>query len=78
VLIYLGDSLQKRIVPIFHYSLNPAGFLLLGTSESIGQASNLFTLVEKKHRIYAKQLTATRPVLSFAPSPYPIARVRDR
>uniref|UniRef100_A0A7C3KDA8 Response regulator n=1 Tax=Oscillatoriales cyanobacterium SpSt-418 TaxID=2282169 RepID=A0A7C3KDA8_9CYAN len=70
VLIYLGDTLQKRLMPIFHYSLNPTGFLLLGTSESVGQASDLFTPVEKKYRLYAKNLVATRPTLSFMPSSY--------
>ena len=78
VLIYLGEALQKRIMPIFHYSLNPTGFLLLGTSESIGQTSDLFTLVEKKYRLYAKNLTATRPVFSFVPNTYPLTRVSDR
>ncbi|HEY9662041.1 MAG TPA: CheR family methyltransferase, partial [Allocoleopsis sp.] len=78
VLIYLGDALQKRIMPIFHYSLNPTGFLLLGTSESVGQASDLFTLIEKKYRLYAKNLTATRPTFSFIPSSYPLLKVNDR
>jgi two-component system, chemotaxis family, CheB/CheR fusion protein len=70
--------LQKRLMPIFHYSLNPNGFLLLGTSESIGQFSNLFTLAEKKYRIYAKQITATRSTFSFAPSSFPSVKTRDR
>jgi len=78
VLIYLDDSLQKRIMPIFHYSLNPTGFLLLGTSESTGQASDLFTLIEKKYRIYTKQLISTRPILSFAPSNYASIKLKDR
>lgn len=78
VLIYLGDGLQTQIMPIFHYSLNPTGFLLLGTSESTGKASNLFTLVEKKSRLYAKKETATRSILSFNPSAYPIAKVNAR
>jgi two-component system CheB/CheR fusion protein len=78
VLIYLGDTLQKRIMPIFHYSLNPTGFLLLGTSESIGQASDLFTLVEKKYKLYAKNLIATRPIFSFTPSSYPLMKLSDR
>lgn len=78
VLIYLGDVLQKRIVPIFHYSLNPAGFLLLGTSESVGQATDLFTLIERKYRLYTKNLTATRPTFSFVPSSYPLTKVSDR
>ncbi|MBD3884554.1 PAS domain-containing protein [Phormidium tenue FACHB-886] len=78
VLIYLGDALQKRIMPIFHYSLNPTGFLLLGTSESIGQASDFFTLIEKKYKLYAKNLTATRPIFSFIPSRYPLPKANDR
>ncbi|MEP1062144.1 MULTISPECIES: CheR family methyltransferase [Cyanophyceae] len=78
VLIYLGDSLQKRIMPIFHYSLNPSGFLLLGTAESTGHDADLFTLVDSKYRLYAKQIAGTRPLLSFTPSRYPSARVSDR
>ncbi|MEP0874014.1 ATP-binding protein [Trichocoleus desertorum AS-A10] len=78
VLIYLGDALQKQIMPIFHYSLNPTGFLLLGNSESTGQASDLFTLVEKKHKLYTRKPAATRSPLSFAPSRHPIAKVSDR
>ena len=76
VLIYLGESLQKRIMPIFHYSLSPTGFLLLGTSEST-HYSDLFTVVEKKCRIYAKKQTATRLTFSFDPSSYPIAKARN-
>ncbi len=72
VLIYLGEALQERIMPIFHYSLNQTGFLLLGTSESTGKSSDLFTLVEKKYRIYAKKPAAMRPTFSFTPSNYSI------
>ncbi|MCY7324260.1 MAG: ATPase, partial [Phormidesmis sp. CAN_BIN36] len=78
LLIYLGDSLQKRIMPIFHYSLKPTGFLLLGTSESTGQHSDLFASVDKKWRIYAKKLTATRPASSFAPSRHLNAKVNNQ
>ena len=78
VLIYLGESLQKKVMPIFHYSLNPRGFLLLGTSESTGEFSYLFTSLDKKSKIYAKKLTATRPNFSFTPSSYPVAKARER
>lgn len=79
VLIYLGESLQKKLMPIFHYSLNPNGFLLLGTSESTGKFSYLFTSVDKNSKIYAKNLTATRPAFSsFTPSSYPVAKARER
>jgi len=60
VLIYFGITLQKQVLPMFHYSLKPTGFLLLGTSESTGESSDLFTPVNKKQRIYARKLTATR------------------
>ncbi len=71
VMIYLGDALQQRIMPIFHYSLNATGFLLLGTSESTGKYLDLFTVVDKKYRIYAKNPTATPSNLSFSPSSFP-------
>ena len=77
VLIYLGETLQKRILPIFHYSLNPTGFLLLGTSESTGKYSDLFTLIDKKYKIYSKKLTAIRPTFSFITSNYPIVKVDE-
>jgi two-component system, chemotaxis family, CheB/CheR fusion protein len=36
VLIYLGPQLQKKCIPVFHYALNSDGYLMLGTSESVG------------------------------------------
>ncbi|MEG4105344.1 chemotaxis protein CheB [Microcoleus sp. S13_C5] len=78
VLIYLGESLQKKVMPIFHYSLKPTGFLLLGTSESTGEFSYLFTSVDKKSKIYAKKLNATRPNFSFTLSSYPVVKAPER
>jgi two-component system CheB/CheR fusion protein len=61
VLIYLG-SVQKDIIPLFHYALKPAGFLMLGASE--GAASgDLFSVADREHRIYAKRETARKPHL---------------
>ncbi|MEH1800818.1 MAG: chemotaxis protein CheB [Nostoc sp.] len=77
VLIYLDETLQKRILPIFHYSLNPTGFLLLGTSESTGKYSDLFTLIDKKYKVYTKKLSAIRPTFSFITSNYPIVKVDE-
>jgi two-component system, chemotaxis family, CheB/CheR fusion protein len=71
VFIYLDNLLQKRIMPIFHYSLNPTGFLLLGTSESTGQYSELFNLIDKKYRIYTKKPSTAQHTFSFTPSRYP-------
>jgi two-component system CheB/CheR fusion protein len=61
VLIYFGPVLQKRVLPIFHYALNPAGFLMLGRSESVGGFSSLFSLVDKGSRIFSRKAVATQP-----------------
>ncbi|MCA1659627.1 MAG: PAS domain-containing protein, partial [Verrucomicrobiaceae bacterium] len=69
VLIYLGPRLQKKCMPIFHYALNPEGYLMLGTSESVGSAVDLFALRDNKHKIYIKKTSALRPALNFKSRP---------
>ena len=71
VLIYLGTPLQKKLLPIFHYGLKSTGFLLLGTSETVGDFTDLFTLCDKKNKIYAKKLITSRLNIDLAESPYP-------
>ena len=67
VLIYLGSSLQKKLLPVFHYGLKSTGFLMLGTSETVGDFVDLFSLVEKKNKIYSrKQVVAQLNVDLFA------------
>ncbi|MBR8835725.1 MAG: PAS domain-containing protein [Stigonema ocellatum SAG 48.90 = DSM 106950] len=75
VLIYLESVLHKQVMPIFHYSLKPTGFLMLGTSESAGELSDLFILVDRKNKIYSKKLVKPRLNFDFATSKYPIAKV---
>lgn len=53
LLIYLNVRLQKRIIPMFHYSLNMPGALILGSSESIGNNTDLFEPFYKKMKIFA-------------------------
>jgi two-component system CheB/CheR fusion protein len=65
VMIYLQPVLQDRLLPVFHYALKPKGYLVLGSSESIGGATDLFQPVDKKHRIYSKRLLGRRPELDF-------------
>jgi len=55
VLIYMGPALQKRILSIFQYALNPGGFLFLGNSESINGYSDAFTVEDRKHRIFLRK-----------------------
>ncbi len=52
LLIYLDGDLQKKLMPLFHYALNPGGILLLGTSESVGDFSDLFQTLDRKLKIY--------------------------
>jgi two-component system, chemotaxis family, CheB/CheR fusion protein len=58
VMIYMGQVLQKKIIPLFHYALNSAGVLFLGSSETVGTFSDLFIPLDKKHKIYAKRPVA--------------------
>ena len=67
VMIYFDSVLQKTIVPIFHYSLNPGGVLILGSSETIGSHVDLFTLQDKKNKIYTKKLSTKKPSASIFP-----------
>ena len=52
LMIYFDAALQKRLVPLFHYSLRSGGALLLGSSETIGRAHSLFTPLHGKSRLY--------------------------
>lgn len=52
LLIYLNADLQKKLLPLFHFSLNPKGFLFLGTSETVGDFTSLFASLDRKHKLY--------------------------
>jgi two-component system, chemotaxis family, CheB/CheR fusion protein len=55
VMIYFEAELQHKLIPLFHYALKPAGFLLLGSAESIGRFSNLFDVVAQKSKLFRKR-----------------------
>lgn len=55
LLIYLSTEAQKRLLPLFHFSLKPKGLLFMGTSETVGTFSDLFAPVSKKWKIYQKR-----------------------
>lgn len=70
LLIYLDTPLQKQVIPVLHYALNPKGYLVLGSSETIGAFSDLFAPVDRKFKIYARKAAAARlPVGLRAPPP---------
>jgi two-component system CheB/CheR fusion protein len=52
LMIYFDAALQRRIVPLFHYSLSPNGLLILGNSETVGRLNHLFAALKPKLRLY--------------------------
>ena len=72
LMIYFDAALQRRLLPLFHYSLRPDGVLLLGSSETVGRFKQLFAPIESKLRLYLRQdiASSTSPdllVKSFPP-----------
>jgi two-component system CheB/CheR fusion protein len=56
-LIYLEPFLQKKALTTFHYSLNGKGVLILGKSETVGQGSEFFTVLDKSSKFYSRKST---------------------
>ena len=55
LMIYLNGDLQKKLIPLFHYALKPEGFLFLGTSEGIGDFGDLFSVADRKAKLYSRK-----------------------
>ncbi|MDN3515147.1 MAG: PAS domain-containing protein [Candidatus Brocadia sp.] len=81
LLIYLENELQNKLLPVFQYSLKPEGILFLGTSESIGGFINLFTVIDKKWKIFRCKESMTTARVLMIPEPRkmlePISREVD-
>ena len=60
LLIYLNRTAQRRVMDVLHFALNPGGYLMLGASESIDGAVDLYSVVDKEHRIYQGRAGDTR------------------
>ena len=54
LLIYLGTKAQHKLLPLFHYALNPNGILFLGPSETIGGFEPLFTVIDRKWKLFSR------------------------
>jgi chemotaxis methyl-accepting protein methylase len=70
LLIYLAPELQKKLLPLFYYSLNPGGVLFLGSAETIGSFSSLFSPMNGKTRLYRRLDTAVETELVEFPSSF--------
>lgn len=71
LLIYLDTAAQKKLLPLFHYTLKPNGILVLGSSETIGEFGNLFQTVDKKWKIFRRREVpaAYRNMVDFPSGP---------
>jgi two-component system CheB/CheR fusion protein len=82
LLIYFGLDVQNQVIPTFHYALRPQGYLFLGTSETISHFSDLFTVVDKKHRIFRRRsgetsgLPLPAAIRSLRPGPVTVPHTR--
>jgi two-component system CheB/CheR fusion protein len=70
LLIYLSAELQKKLIPLFHYALNPGGVLFLGSAETIGGFTSLFTPADPKSRIYRRADATVNPTAIDFPSSF--------
>ena len=87
LLIYLNEEAQKRLLPLFHYTLQPSGILMLGASESIGSFQNLFQTLDHKNKIFQRREVArslrqsvqfpTGSFLNLAPPRRSVTRFRQ-
>jgi chemotaxis methyl-accepting protein methylase len=70
LLIYLSPEVQKKLIPLFHYSLSPGGLLVLGSAESIGGATHLFVPLGGKSRIFRRMESGPQPEPIVFPSAF--------
>lgn len=78
LLIYLSPEIQRKLMDTFYYALNPHGFLVLGSSETVASAGSLFGALDKTHKIYSKKVTSLGPRLAPIAKPSalrPLAQV---
>ena len=68
LLIYFELELQKKLLPLFHYSLNSGGILALGSAETVGSFTNLFSVIEGQTRLFQRIDSDPNWKISF-PSP---------
>ena len=55
LLIYFSAELQKKVLPLFHYILNPNGILFLGSSESVGEFTDFFSVLNNKWKFFTRK-----------------------
>jgi len=70
LLIYMDTPLQKKVMPLFHYTLKPDGIMLLGTSESIGEFTDLFSPFNNKWKIFKRLESYVQRAVDYPMVPF--------
>lgn len=70
MLIYMEPVLQKKLMNLFNYSLNPGGIMLLGTAETIGTQNEGFSELDSKFKIYRRSRNVANSILVDFPSSF--------
>jgi chemotaxis methyl-accepting protein methylase/signal transduction histidine kinase/PAS domain-containing protein len=78
LLIYFSTELQERLVPLFHYALRPEGFLFLGPAEGLGNVTSLFSIIDKKYRLFQRREISAHIVAPKLQFSYPARREEER
>jgi two-component system CheB/CheR fusion protein len=81
LMIYLGPEVHEALLPRFHFSLNPGGMLMLGSSESVGTATNLFHPLDGQGQLYRRlnvPLHPTQAGVTLGPPPTLLAPANRR
>jgi two-component system CheB/CheR fusion protein len=77
LLIYMGTELHKKLIPLFHYSLNPGGYLFLGTSESVGEYADLFAVLNRSEKLFQRKDAGVPQRMALAKFLPPLAGARS-
>lgn len=77
LLIYMDSELQKKLIGLFYYSLNPEGIMLLGSSETLGSQAPLFTIIDSKLKLYKRSNTNSILELFDFPSSFSRAKLTN-
>jgi two-component system CheB/CheR fusion protein len=59
LLIYLNRDVQEQVLKLFHFTIRPNGYLLLGASESTDSVPSLFTAIDKGQRLFQRRTNPT-------------------
>jgi two-component system CheB/CheR fusion protein len=70
LLIYMDQELQKKLLGLFYYSISSDGIMFLGSSETLGMQSHLFTTIDSKLKIYKRSANALKSELFDFPSSF--------